>query len=51
VTLNGQPLARAFLGHEEITAGGELVFTMQAQPNRAWPGAQAVQPYSMSQPR
>ena len=51
VTLNGQPLARAFLRHEEITAGGELVFTMQAQPNRAWPGAHALQPYSMSQPR
>jgi predicted alpha-1,2-mannosidase len=51
VTLNGQPLARAFLRHEEITAGGELVFTMQDQPNRAWPGAHAAQPYSMSQPR
>ena len=51
VTLNGKPLARVFLRHEEITAGGELVFTMQAQPNRAWPGAQAVQPYSMSPPR
>jgi predicted alpha-1,2-mannosidase len=51
VTLNGQPLARAFLRHEEITAGGELIFTMQAQPNRAWPGAHALQPYSMSPPR
>jgi predicted alpha-1,2-mannosidase len=51
VTLNGRPLARAFLRHEEITAGGELIFTMQAQPNRAWPGAHALQPYSMSPPR
>jgi len=30
-------------------AGGELRFTMQAQPNRSWPGANAPQPYSMSQ--
>ena len=35
VTLNGKPLARVFLRHEEILAGGELAFTMQAQPNRA----------------
>jgi predicted alpha-1,2-mannosidase len=48
VSLNGQPLQRAFLRHEEILAGGELRFTMQAQPNRDWPGAGAEQPYSMS---
>jgi predicted alpha-1,2-mannosidase len=47
-TLNGKPLARAFLRHEEILAGGELRFTMQAQPNHAWPGADAQRPYSMS---
>jgi putative alpha-1,2-mannosidase len=46
--LNGKPLDRAFLRHEEIEAGGELHFTMQAEPNKAWPGANAVQPYSMS---
>ena len=50
VTLNGQPLARAFLRHWEILAGGELRFTMQALPNRDWPGAGAVWPYSMSAP-
>jgi putative alpha-1,2-mannosidase len=33
VTLNGKPLARSFLRHEDILAGGELVFTMQAAPN------------------
>jgi len=48
VTLNGKPLERVFLRHEEITAGGELIFTMQAQPNRAWPGPHAQAPYSMS---
>ena len=49
VTLNGQPLQRAFLRHEEIMAGGELRFVMQAQPNQAWGGAGAQRPYSMSQ--
>ena len=48
VTLNGKPLGRVFLRHEEIVSGGELVFTMQAQPNRGWPGAHAPAPYSMS---
>ena len=46
--LNGKPLQRAFLRHEEILAGGELRFTMQAEPNREWPGAGAERPYSMS---
>ncbi|HEY5780957.1 MAG TPA: GH92 family glycosyl hydrolase [Lysobacter sp.] len=49
VTLNGQPLQRAFLRHEEIIAGGELRIVMQAQPNKAWGGAGAERPYSMSQ--
>ncbi|WP_257644259.1 GH92 family glycosyl hydrolase [Luteimonas salinisoli] len=47
-TLNGEPLRRAFLRHDEILAGGELRFTMQAAPNRDWPGAGAELPYSMS---
>lgn len=46
--LNGKPLQRAFLRHEEILAGGELRFTMQAEPNREWPDAAAPRPYSMS---
>jgi predicted alpha-1,2-mannosidase len=46
--LNGKPLQRAFLRHEEILAGGELRFTMQAESNREWPGAGAERPYSMS---
>jgi putative alpha-1,2-mannosidase len=51
VTLNGQPLNRVFIRHEEIMAGGDLVFTMQATPNRGWPGAHAQPPYSMSTAR
>lgn len=49
-TLNGKPLQRAFIRHEEIMAGGELRFTMARAPNRNWPGANAQQPYSMSAP-
>jgi predicted alpha-1,2-mannosidase len=48
VTLDGKPLARAFVRHEEILAGGELRFTMQAQPNRSWATDPAQRPYSMS---
>jgi len=48
VTLDGRPLARAFLRHDEIMAGGELRFAMQREPNRNWPGATAQRPYSMT---
>ncbi|WP_256451843.1 GH92 family glycosyl hydrolase [Lysobacter sp. S4-A87] len=46
--LNGKPLERAFIRHEEIMAGGELHFTMQAQPDKAWATGAAQRPYSMS---
>ena len=45
-TLDGKPLDRAYLRHDEILAGGELRFTMQARPNTAW--ARTQRPYSMS---
>lgn len=48
VSLNGKPLQRTFLRHDEILAGGELRFSMQAEPNKAWPGQGAQAPYSMS---
>ena len=50
-TLNGKPLERAFIRHEDIMAGGELRFTMARAPNTRWPGANAQRPYSMSDPR
>jgi putative alpha-1,2-mannosidase len=49
VTLNGRPLDRAFIRHDEIIAGGELRFKMQARPNREWPNARAPRPHSMTQ--
>ncbi|MBU8976904.1 GH92 family glycosyl hydrolase [Lysobacter sp. MMG2] len=47
-TLNGKPLDRAYLRHEDVMAGGELRFTMQAEPNKAWGAAPEQRPYSMS---
>lgn len=50
VTLNGKPLDRVFLRHGEILAGGELHFTMQAEPNRSWGQRVDARPSSMSTP-
>jgi predicted alpha-1,2-mannosidase len=35
-TLNGAPLTRTWISHEEIVQGGELVFQMDSVPNPAW---------------
>ncbi len=48
VTLNGKPLARGYLTHEEIVAGGELKFVMSATPNKSWATGKAARPWSMS---
>ena len=47
-TLNGKPLAQTFLRHEQITAGGELVFKMQAEPNMQWGRAKDARPYTQT---
>ncbi len=46
--LNGRPLSRAFIRHDEIMAGGELHFAMQDQPNTAWATAPVDRPFSMT---
>jgi predicted alpha-1,2-mannosidase len=48
VTLNGKPLTRAYLRHEEIVAGGELVFTMSATPNKRWATKVGDRPASLT---
>ncbi|WP_051293862.1 GH92 family glycosyl hydrolase [Pseudoduganella violaceinigra] len=48
VTLNGKPLARSFLRHEDIMAGGELTFRMQAEPNKDWGVERSARPYSQT---
>ena len=48
VMLNGKPLRRVYIKHEEIEAGGELRFVMQEQPDKSWGTEVAGRPYSMS---
>jgi predicted alpha-1,2-mannosidase len=48
VQLNGKALTRTFVRHDEIVAGGELRFVMQAKANTAWGRARQSRPYSMS---
>ena len=48
VTLNGRALSRTFLRHEDITAGGELVFRMQGVPNKDWGRERSARPYSQT---
>lgn len=43
-SLNGKPLAQAWLTHEQITAGGTLRLVMGPEPNLDWGRAQAVRP-------
>lgn len=48
VTLNGKPLERTFIRHEEVMAGGELIFEMGDQPNKVWGTHPTAAPPSMS---
>lgn len=44
-TLNGKPYRKSFLTHDELMAGGELVFQMGSRPNPKWgtgPGNEPV---------
>jgi predicted alpha-1,2-mannosidase len=48
VTLNGRPLNVSYITDAQVRAGGELHFTMQGQPNKAWGAGLAARPFSMS---
>jgi putative alpha-1,2-mannosidase len=48
VRLNGKPLMRTFIRHEEIMAGGELHFVMQSKPNTQWGTSRSSRPFSES---
>jgi predicted alpha-1,2-mannosidase len=48
VTLDGKPLDKSYITHDQIMAGGELRFTMAAMPNRRWATARSERPFSMS---
>jgi predicted alpha-1,2-mannosidase len=43
-SLNGKPLAQAWLTHDQITAGGTLRLVMGPKPNVEWGRAQRVRP-------
>ena len=45
--LNGRPVARAWIAHEEVAAGGTLEFVMGTAPGRAWATGVAVAPPSV----
>lgn len=42
-TLNGQPLDRTWVTHQEVMAGGKLAFVMGPKPNKTW-GTKATPP-------
>jgi predicted alpha-1,2-mannosidase len=48
VSLNGKPLDRVYIRHQDIEAGGELRFEMQGKPNKDWGRALNSRPFSMS---
>ena len=43
-SLNGKPLAQAWLTHEQITSGGTLKLVMGPKPNQDWGRGQEVRP-------
>ena len=44
--LNGKTYSKSYLKHEDIINGGELVFKMDAEPNRDWASGKGDRPYS-----
>ena len=44
--LNGKEYSQSYLKHEDILAGGELVFEMGITPNKNWGTAKPDRPYS-----
>ena len=51
VTLNGHPLSRSFLRHEELMQGGELRFVMSTKAEATWSMQPLELPYSMARDR
>ena len=49
VSLNGRPLQRSYITHDDINKGGLLQFEMSDRPNKNWGTAQSHRPPSMTQ--
>jgi predicted alpha-1,2-mannosidase len=43
-TLNGEPLSRNYLAHDQIARGGEVVFHLTSAPNYKWGADKASRP-------
>jgi putative alpha-1,2-mannosidase len=48
--LDGRPLTKPWIRHQDIIKGGRLVFVMGPMPNKAWGSAAANAPPSISAP-
>ncbi len=48
-TLNGMPLSRCYITHDEVVAGGTLAFAMGDTPNEFWAAAASAAPPSMTE--
>jgi putative alpha-1,2-mannosidase len=48
VHLNGRPLSRTWISHQEILDGGTLEFHMAKEANRSWGRTASSRPYSLS---
>jgi putative alpha-1,2-mannosidase len=48
--LNGKPLERAWIKHQEIVDGGTLELVMSPTPNKEWGSAETQRPPSLSKP-
>lgn len=46
VELNGKSHLKTYLNHNDIMNGGELVFTMDDEPNKTWGAKKEDRPYS-----
>ena len=49
-SLNGSPLERPWIRHDEVMQGGELTFRMSEKPNKEWGASVQNRPPSMSEP-
>ena len=47
-TLNGEPLRRCYITHDEVVAGGTLAFVMGDTPNEGWAANASAAPPSMT---
>lgn len=49
VTLNGKPLQRSYITHEELMHGGELHFVMSTAEDATWSHSTLQKPFSMTE--